>query len=83
MQEMALHSSHGYNKGNRIQCPSLGAPWLGRAAFAFYSVRSALLPQFSWCSVAHENGTACHLDSDSMVLWADIPPKLLFLPSEF
>lgn len=40
------------------------------------------LPQLSWCSVACEERTVCQLDSDFMVLWVGIPPKLLLLPTE-
>lgn len=40
------------------------------------------LPQLSWYSVACEERTVCQLDSDFMVLWVGIPPKLLLLPTE-
>lgn len=75
IQETSSYSSRGYNKGNRVQCPNLGAPCLGGESFDFY--HSVCLPQLSWCSVAREKRTVCQLDSDFTVLWVGIPPKLL------
>lgn len=42
IQGPSLHRSHGYHKGNRSQCPSLGVPWLGVESFPFTTGLEAL-----------------------------------------
>lgn len=75
---MAQHDSHDDTKATECMGPN---PLPGFGVLCFLTLGLKHLQKLTWCSVAHEHGTVGQ--SDFVVLQGGIPPKLLFLPSEF